>query len=172
MPSRESASSCRFAPPYKRRASDHLAAGMNSKPGKLAGGGFGGGLCRGVDCCVSGPGGNFQATFVHIESLFAIQSLNKLAGGLRDATGKAGGIDFESGLDFAFIAILIAELDFKGFHAVRLLCGDSEIGWCVACCMARANSRSLASRGMTTYLRCFLWLAGFLLECFPLQAFS
>jgi hypothetical protein len=46
-----------------------------------------------------------------------------------------------SGLDFAFVAILIAELDFKGFHAVRLLCGDSEIGWCVACCMGTANKQ-------------------------------
>ena len=97
MPSRESASSCRFAPPYKRRASGHLAAGVDSRPGKLAGGGFGGGLGRGVDCRVSGPGGNFQAAFVHIETLFAIEALYKLARGLRDATGKAGGIDFESG---------------------------------------------------------------------------
>src|SRR6266850_250085 len=82
--------------------------------------GFGGGLCRHFRCCPDSLGRDFESILVHVESLFAVQALDKLACRLSNASRKTRRIHFYRRFHGSFISILIAKLHLKRFHALSL----------------------------------------------------
>src|SRR6267143_2910773 len=83
-------------------------------------GGFGGGLCLRFRCCADSLGRNFESVLVHVKSLFAVQTFDKLACRLSNASRKTRRIHFYRRFHGSFISILIAKLHLKRFHALSL----------------------------------------------------
>src|SRR6266403_206811 len=83
-------------------------------------GGFGGRLCWRFRCRAGRLGRNFESILVHVESLFAVQTLDKLACRLSNASRKTRRIHFYRRFHGSFSSILIAKLHLKRFHALSL----------------------------------------------------
>jgi hypothetical protein len=86
----------------------------------LDAGGFGGFFGWGFGGFAGGLGRDFEAIFVHIESLFAIEAFDEFAGGLGDGSGKTRGIYGFGGFDLFVISVLKAKLHLKRFHVAYL----------------------------------------------------
>jgi hypothetical protein len=85
----------------------------------LAAGGFGGFLGW-LGGFAGGLGRDFEAIFVHIESLFAVEAFDEFAGGLGDGSGKTRGIYGFGGFDLFVISVLKTKLHLKRFHVANL----------------------------------------------------
>src|SRR5450755_3518070 len=58
---------------------------------------------------------DFQA-FVHVEALFAVETLYEFAGGFSDGAGDAGGVDFDGAALGSYLAVFELQGDIVSIH--------------------------------------------------------